>query len=71
MLRLVSLPSERNRHWLAQRLHRLPFDAELLNLTDPQLDWLYAQYDLDAAPTPIEKKYQDRVSVLFGDANGR
>ena len=70
-MELASLPSERNRHWLAQRLHRLPFDEALLALTDPQLDWMYAQYALDSAPTPTERKYHARVTAMFGESDAR
>ena len=67
MMQLAKLPEERQRHQLAKKLNRLPFDDALLALTDPQLDWLYAQYALDRTPTETEQRYQDRIKAMFQD----
>ena len=67
MIRVAKLPLERHRYLLAKKLGRLPFDDALLALTEPQLDWVYAQLAIDRAPTETEQRYQDRIKAMFQD----
>jgi hypothetical protein len=34
-------------------------------MTDPQLDWLFAQFELDAPPQAVDRRFEDKVSTLF------
>jgi hypothetical protein len=69
--RLAARPEERRRWRLSQLLQCHPFHPDLLGLTDLQIDWIVAQYDLDYPEPPADRvkaRYDALVSQLRKEA---